>query len=225
MSVTVDPLNALARIDEPPTIDDIYKDVRLELLDRSRQELLIINWVDYDSIFNAGVSFLTGGSAGHTSIIVPLILPNGKSANALLHVHAIGSGVTYNRVSHTIARKDYAIVYRVKTSGDLSAVYDLLAGLVDKKYDWAQIAFIAAAVGAQRLVGVEQFWQMFTGSRLDRWYEEQTKGTYICSEVASIALREYGAPSSWASARPVGFIDPNSLVNIFDLQEVMRFKA
>jgi hypothetical protein len=225
MSVTVEPFNALARIDEPVPSLEIYPDVRLELIDRSRQELLIINWVDYDSIFNAGGSFLTGGAAGHTSIIVPLVLPNGKSADSLLHVHALGSGVKYNRVSHTIARKDYAIVYRVQAGGDLSAVYDLLAGLVDKKYDWAQIAFIAAAVGAQRVVGTERFWQMFTGSRLDNWYEKETKGTYICSEVASIALREYGAPSSWPSARPVGFIDPNALVDIFDLQEVMRFKA
>jgi hypothetical protein len=202
-----------------------YADVRDWLRENCRTDLLIINWVDYDSIFNAGVSFLTGGAAGHTSIIVPEILPNGKPANSLLHVHALGSGVTYNRVSHTIARKDYAIIYRVQAGGDLSAVYDLLISLVDKKYDWAQIAFIAAAVGAQRLIGTERFWQMFTGSWLDNWYEKETVGTYICSEVASIALRKYGAPSSWPSARPVGFIDPNNLVDIFNLQEIMRFKA
>jgi hypothetical protein len=187
--------------------------------------LCFINWVKRWNLFHFLVRWVTKGPAGHTSVLVPEILPSGALAKSVMHVQALGGGVSKNRLSHDVDRYDYAILYVVEDDGNLDEAYDQLAALVDRKYDFLQLGFIYVARRASLLIGEKRFWRLVDRPWLKRFYAAQSEGNYICSEVASVAGKAYGASMNWPEGKPLGFIDPNAIPKIFNVSEVMRFKS
>lgn len=203
-----------------------YSEVRVWLRELCREKLLVVLWYRKRSFFHAAVRFVTGGKYGHASVLVPEILPNGMTADSLMHVQAKAAGVEKSRVSHELEHADYAIVYSTDKPGYINETYDQLIKLVDHKYDWGQIASIAAMQLGVLIFGHNRVWDWFVGSR---WFKRPADGDYICSEIASMALRIYAGPckdenGEYFSAQPSGFIDPNQLQAVFGLEEVVRFK-
>jgi len=200
-----------------------YKDIRERLKPLGMYDLYIIAWSG-KSTFNKLTKWFTRGEFSHISVLAVEMLPNGLYADSVMHFESTSRGVTKSRVSNTLKREQYGVVYRVKGIENVSHSYEWLLQQVDKKYDYRQLVFDFAITQWTRMFG-ERAWQGFLGSKLRKVYEIVADDKFICSEIASRAIIEGGGRMNTTyHDTPAGFIDPNTIIKRFNHEEVFRFE-
>lgn len=186
-------------------------------------EIIIIGWSG-GSTFNKLTQWFTRGKYSHMSILAVEILPDGSYADSVMHYEATGRGITKGRVSHSVNYQKYGVAYRVTDIKDVNKSYEWLLQQVDKEYDYRQLLFDFILTQATRTFG-ERVWQGFLGSKLRKFYDVIADDKFICSELASKAILEGGGQmKNIYDTTPAGFIDPNTILTHFNLEEIYRFE-
>ncbi len=200
-----------------------YNSIREEFKPLGTTELIIIAWSG-GSTFNKLTQWFTRGKYSHISVLAIEMLPNGTYADSVMHFESTGRGTVKSRVSHSVDYQKYGVAYRVTDIKNVNKSYEWLLQQVDKKYDYRQLLFDFILTQATRTFG-ERVWQGFLGSKLRKFYNVIADDKFICSELASKAILEGGGQmKNIYDTTPAGFIDPNTILTHFNLEEIYRFE-
>lgn len=173
----------------------------------------------------------------HASLLIGIFTPLQQIVDRLIHLEAIGRGITPNSLSWSLNQKDveYIDIYELrlpdnsdtqKVMESINQAYSLAWESVNKPYGFTTILSIAFTAGLIALFGESRVIAFGVKTGLDYWLRDKLNKNNICSQLTTLVanLQSKIITGEKFTEKPTWAVDPEAFENTKD-KLVLRYRV